>query len=111
MLCILGLDAFFHALRALFPQSGAARFLAEQFSHKAWEGLAFYDMIFPLFVFVAGASMAFSSEKKRSRGESASRITAELFRRAALLALLGFVLQGGLSFDFAATRFPSVLAL
>lgn len=111
MLCILGLDAFFHALRALFPQSGAARFLAEQFSHKAWEGLALYDLIFPLFVFVAGASMAFSLEKKRSRGESPARIVAELFRRAALLALIGFALQGGLSFAFAETRFPSVLAL
>ncbi|MGN0835344.1 MAG: DUF5009 domain-containing protein [Candidatus Spyradosoma sp.] len=110
-LCILGLDAFFHALGALFPQSGAARFLVGQFTHKAWEGLALYDLIFPLFVFVAGASMAFSLAKKRERGERATRIVAELFRRAALLALLGFALQGGLSFAFAETRFPSVLAL
>lgn len=111
MLCIIGLDALFYQLYRVFPQSETAQFLARQFGHKAWEGLAIYDVIFPLFVFVSGAAMAFSLEKKRSRGESTARQTAELFRRGLILALIGFILQGGLSFHFSDVRFASVLAL
>lgn len=111
MLCILGLDAFFYQLYRAFPQNETAQFLARQFGHKAWEGLAIYDIIFPLFVFISGAAMAFSLEKKRSRGESPVRQIAELFRRGAILALIGFILQGGLSFNFSEVRFASVLAL
>lgn len=111
MLCIIGLDAFFYQLYRAFPQSGTAQFLARQFGHKAWEGLAIYDIIFPLFVFVSGAAMAFSLEKKRSRGESPARQIAELFRRGLVLTLIGFILQGGFSFNFSEVRFASVLAL
>lgn len=110
MLCILGLDAFFYALYAFNPGE-TTLWLAQQFGHKAWAGLAVYDLIFPLFVFISGAAMAFSLEKKRSRGVSETRQIAEFFRRGLLLAFIGFVLQGGLSFNFAATRFASVLAL
>ncbi len=110
MLCILGLDAFFYNLYAFNPGE-TTRLLATQFGHKAWEGLALYDLIFPLFVFISGAAMAFSLEKKRSRGASDIRQITELFRRGLLLAFIGFVLQGGLSFHFEQTRFASVLAL
>lgn len=110
MLCILGLDTFFYALYTFSPGE-TTRELAIQFGHKAWEGLAVYDLIFPLFVFISGVAMAFSLEKKRSRGVGDLRQIFELFRRGALLAFIGFVLQGGLSFRFAETRFASVLAL
>lgn len=110
MLCILGLDAFFYALYAYSPGK-TTLWMAQQFCHKAWAGLAIYDLIFPLFVFISGAAMAFSLNKKRSSGMSDIRQIAELFRRGILLASIGFVLQGGLSFNFEATRFASVLAL
>src|SRR4051812_15721241 len=37
--------------------------LAAQFNHKEWEGFAFYDLIFPLFVFIVGVSLVFSLTK------------------------------------------------
>lgn len=110
MLCILGLDAFFYRLCALNP-TPTTRLLAAEFTHKAWQGIALYDLIFPLFVFISGAAMAFSLEKKRSAGMSDRLQIAGLFRRGILLAFIGFVLQGGLSFNFTETRFASVLAL
>lgn len=110
MLCILGLDALIYAIYSVAP-GDTTRLLAEQFGHKAWSGLALYDLIFPLFVFISGAAMAFSLDAKRSRGMSDSRQMLSLLRRAVLLAFIGFVLQGGLSLNYAETRFASVLAL
>ncbi len=34
--------------------------VAEQLEHVAWEGFHFYDLIFPLFVFLMGVSTVFS---------------------------------------------------
>src|SRR5689334_4916930 len=59
MFWILGADDLVYALKAL----GSGAFitgLAAQLSHKDWTGFAFYDMIFPLFVFIVGVSLVFS---------------------------------------------------
>ena len=36
--------------------SGIGQFLGRQLHHVAWEGFRFYDFIFPLFIFITGAS-------------------------------------------------------
>lgn len=66
---------------------------AEQLEHVAWEGFHFYDLIFPLFVFLMGVSTVFSlgriveqHGKKRAYGR--------LFRRAIVLFLLGILYYG-----------------
>jgi predicted acyltransferase len=43
---------------------------AEQMRHASWNGFHFYDMIFPLFLFIAGVSMPFSLAKRKQRGEA-----------------------------------------
>ena len=60
MLCIIGLDALVYAIYAVAP-GDTTRMLAAQFGHKDWSGLALYDLIFPLFVFISGVAMAFRS--------------------------------------------------
>jgi predicted acyltransferase len=40
----------------------------QQFEHFAWQGLHFYDVIWPLFMFIVGVSMPFSFGKRRSQG-------------------------------------------
>ena len=111
MLCILGLDALARALTGAFPQNAFCVALRQQFAHVPWEGLALYDCVFPAFVFISGVSMAFSFAKKREREESRARVACSLLKRAAILVALGAILQGALSFDFAGTRFASVLGL
>ena len=66
---------------------------AEQLEHVGWEGFHFYDLIFPLFVFLMGVSTVFSlgriveqHGKKRAYGR--------LFRRAIVLFLLGILYYG-----------------
>src|SRR5574337_162704 len=38
--------------------------ISNQLHHTVWNGFTFYDMIFPLFIFIAGVSMPFSYGKK-----------------------------------------------
>src|SRR5881397_1179442 len=67
--------------------TGITRVLAEQLDHADWQGFRFYDLIFPLFVFIVGVSLVFSlgrTIQQFGRGEALKRV----FRRAALLFVL-----------------------
>jgi len=45
---------------------------AGQLDHLPWHGFVFYDMIFPLFLFIAGISFPFSLAKRLATNESRS---------------------------------------
>jgi predicted acyltransferase len=85
------------------------KWAATQMSHVPWEGFVFYDMIFPLFLFIAGVSLPFSMVKRKKRGESPRSIYWHLLKRLFLLLLLGFIYNGLLRFDFENQRYASVL--
>ncbi len=106
MLCIAGLELLVWALAASFPDSTALQWCATQFGHRAWEGLTLYDLIFPLFVFLAGVSMSFSL----SKGGAAAAVAWRLLRRAALLIILGWAVNGVITLD-GSMRYASVLGL
>jgi predicted acyltransferase len=78
--------------------------------HVKWQGFHFYDMIFPLFLFIAGVSMPFSIVKRKQRGENMQKIYIHLVKRLLLLILLGLIYNGLLEFDFEKQRYASVLA-
>ena len=90
---------------------GKECFLYRQMIHVRWHGLAFMDTIFPLFLFIAGASFPFSLAKQRESGRTTGEIVLKIAKRALVLVLLGMVYNGVLSSpDFAHARYPSVLA-
>lgn len=65
------------------------------FDHEVWEGFRFWDLVMPLFLFMAGVSMPFSLGKyKETLPPSAAY--KKIFRRFFLLFLLGMVVQGNL---------------
>lgn len=64
-----------------------------QFEHAEWEGFRFWDLVMPLFLFMAGASMPFSFEKYRSDRVAAYR---KVLRRFVILFFLGMIVQGNL---------------
>ncbi len=105
-LCIAGLEVLVWALAATCPDSGWASALGEQFSHCPWEGLRLYDLVFPLFTFLAGVSMSFSLV----RGGTRSRAVWRLVRRALALVLLGWAVNGVVTLD-SGMRYASVLGL
>lgn len=111
MLLIIGLDALVYRLAPLYPDSEVWRMIREQMGHRVWEGLTVYDMIFPLFVYLAGISMSFSLRRQMSGGRSAGRILGKLWWRALVLVALGWVINGPLSWDSSQMRYASVLGL
>jgi predicted acyltransferase len=69
-------------------------FLGKQLDHVEWEGFRFYDLIFPLFVFIIGVSLVFSLDKlKAERGFDAAWI--RVMKRTVLLYALGIFYYGG----------------
>jgi len=81
---------------------------AQQMKHVKWEGLHFYDMIFPTFIFIAGISFPFSYAKQKERGDSMALIHWRLLKRMLLLIALGILYNGLLRFEFP-MRYSSVL--
>jgi predicted acyltransferase len=81
----------------------------EQLEHVDWAGFHFYDLIFPLFLFVVGVVLPFSLGKLQERDEPRSRIYGRIFRRTILLFFLGLVYYGFLRLDFANQRLVGVL--
>lgn len=82
--------------------------LASQFQHKAWDGFAFYDLIFPLFVFISGVSVVFSLAKETQQHGRAGALQ-RVLRRAALLFVLGVFYSGGLTKEWPDIRVLGVL--
>jgi len=85
------------------------KWLGGQMHHVEWEGFAFYDMIFPLFLFLAGVSMPFSFKKRLEKGDSKKDIYRHAFIRMSLLILFGMLYNRILNFDAEHLRFASVL--
>jgi predicted acyltransferase len=108
MLWITGGDGLILGLAALTGWP-VFTWAAAQMEHVPWEGFVFYDMIFPLFLFIAGVSMPFSILKRKKRGESMKSIYWHVIKRLFLLLLLGFIYNGFLHFDFENQRWASVL--
>lgn len=69
--------------------------LRDVFTHVSWEGFAPWDLVMPLFVFMAGASIPFALARYRG-GANRGSFVWRLLRRVVLLWLLGMVVQGNL---------------
>lgn len=80
-----------------------------QMHHVPWNGFAFYDIIFALFLFLAGVSMPFSFAKRMAHGESKLSLYKHSFLRMLVLIILGLIYNHFLDFDFENIRFGSVL--
>jgi predicted acyltransferase len=69
-------------------------FLYRQLTHSPWDGWTFADTIFPAFIFMVGASMAFSMARYLDGREARSAALPRILRRAVLLVLLGLLVNG-----------------
>jgi predicted acyltransferase len=108
MFWITGGQRIIHAL-ALLTGWPVFKWLNEQMHHVEWEGFAFYDLIFPLFLFLAGVSMPFSFSKRLLRGESKKSIYRHALKRMFMLIFIGMLYNRILNLDAEHLRFASVL--
>ena len=83
-----------------------------------WHGWTVSDLIFPFFLFIMGAAMAYSLPRQRARGEAeigatrrsgTNAIIKRTIRRSMLLVGLGLLLNGFPEFDLSAMRVTGVL--
>jgi len=106
-----GLDMFFltvlgPAVIMVFGYSDTG--ILGQFEHKVWEGFSMWDIIMPLFMFMSGATIAFSMSKYVRGDAPKSKALARIGRRVVCLWILGMAAQGHLlTFDFAKFNFFS----
>lgn len=109
MSLILGGREVILGLVGLFASEPAMAALDRQFHHPEWNGFTLYDLIFPLFLFLAGASMPISMEKRLAAGATRAALTRHALRRGAVLVLFGAIYNGLLGLDFERVRYASVL--
>lgn len=69
----------------------------QQFHHHQWNGLRFWDLVQPFFMFIVGVAMPFSYAKRVSRGDSRSQITKHIVKRCFILLAFGVGLHCGYS--------------
>lgn len=83
--------------------------LAAQMNHVDWIGLHFYDLIFPLFLFITGVTFPFSTAKRLERGDDVKAVTGNIFRRALTLVVLGALYENVQAMDWPHFRVWSVI--
>jgi predicted acyltransferase len=94
MFWIIGGSAIFTGLAKAV--GGPFEAILPQFEHVRWEGLHFFDLIWPLFMFIVGVSIPLSIEKRKAEGYSKRSLYVHAIRRSIILFILGMILQGGL---------------
>lgn len=109
MLWIMGAPMIISSLYASFGGE-PLNWLNIQMEHVPWDGFHFMDLVFPLFLFIAGVSFPFSLEKRREKQEPESVIRRHILKRALTLVALGLLYNGILRNSFENIRCASVLA-
>ena len=107
MFWILGADSFVYALHET-SQTAPTKFLATQLDHAEWAGMHFYDLIFPLFVFIMGISTVFSLTKIIEREGRAAAVK-RVLKRGVLLFIIALVYSGGFTNPWPDMRLMGVL--
>jgi predicted acyltransferase len=83
--------------------------IGTQFQHHPWNGLRFWDLIQPFFMFIVGVAIPFAVARREQLGMRRARIVRHVLFRSFLLLLLGWALYciepGRITF-----RFQNVLA-
>ncbi len=87
--------------------------LYPQLAHAEWHGWTFTDWIFPFFLFISGVSMVLAMHAKHGDVQRSSAtnqaLLLTLWRRAATIFAIGFVLSLIPAFDFSTVRILGVL--
>jgi len=107
MFWIIGADSLVYALTRM-KRNPVTQFLADQLDHAEWAGFRFYDLIFPLFVFMVGASIVFSLTKIINEVGRAGAV-GRVLKRGLLLFVIGLIYSGGLTESWPNMRLMGVL--
>jgi predicted acyltransferase len=109
MFWIMGAEEIVHGLAKATGGSFWQAF-SQQLTHPDWNGFHFYDLIFPLFLFLAGVATPYSVGRDLEKGKTRKQLLMRVIKRGLLLVLLGIIYNNGLHLrPFSEIRFGSVL--
>lgn len=108
MFWIMGAEEIFILLGAITGWP-VLQWWANQMTHVQWHGFHAYDMIFPLFLFIAGVSFPFSVAKRSQMKGGRQSLYRHIFKRGIILVLIGIIYNNGIIFEIENIRFSSVL--
>ena len=109
---LISLDAFRGftiAGMVLVNNPGDWGHIYSQLGHAEWNGWTFTDWIFPFFLFICGVSMTFSLGRRAEVGDDKRTLLLQLFKRAAIIFLIGLLLNFVPAFNLGTLRIPGVL--
>jgi predicted acyltransferase len=95
MFWIIGGQEIVKGLAQVFPGK-LSELAVRQLEHVRWQGLHFYDVIWPLFMFMVGVSLSFSLARRKLSGATGKVIYLHALKRALILFVLGMMAQGNL---------------
>lgn len=84
--------------------------IESQLHHVSWEGFRFYDLIFPLFMFVSGVAIPYAVHSRIEKGVPHSVLLRKIFLRFVVLVAFGIIYNKALRDGFHDARYASVLA-
>src|SRR5437868_11084043 len=109
MFWIMGAEEIVHGLAKATGSPFWGGF-SNQLTHPAWNGFHFYDLIFPLFLFIAGVATPYSVGRELEKGKSRTQLLMRVIKRGLILVLFGIIYNNGLQLrPLSEIRFGSVL--
>ena len=63
-----------------------------QFHHHPWNGLRFWDLIQPYFMFIVGLSLPFAVKSRTKKGDTSRQIFNHVLKRSLILIVMGWAL-------------------
>jgi predicted acyltransferase len=106
MFWIIGGDAIFRSLQNI-SRNPVTEWINLQLQHCPWQGFRFYDLIMPLFLFIVGAVLPFSLDRRIAAGSSKLAIYKHILLRVIILWLLAMIQDELLAFDLNKLRLYS----
>jgi predicted acyltransferase len=97
------------ALMILVNNAGDGDVSYAQLRHSVWNGCTLTDLVFPLFLFIVGASIALSLAARLQRGVTRPALTLHMLRRALTVFALGLLLNALPYFQLGGLRYYGVL--
>lgn len=85
----------YEALHGAAPEGSITAAIVQQFFHHPWNGLRFWDLIQPFFMFIVGVAMVFSLERRWEHGDSHRQTTKHILIRCFTLLAFGVMLHCG----------------
>jgi len=97
------------ALMILVNNAGDGKVSYAQLRHSVWNGCTLTDIVFPLFLFIVGASIALAFQRRLSQNVSRSVILVQVLKRSVLIFFIGLVLNALPFFQLGELRYYGVL--